>query len=137
MKVALAAAALILTGCTTFSTLDKGLATYIGQSPQVAFRDLGFPSGETQIAGKQVFYWGNSFTTSMPQTSSSRTTGTVGGTPFSANTTGTTWSTAEYDCDVRLIVGANGLVEDFDWQGNIGGCDAFARRVKARSQATN
>jgi hypothetical protein len=121
-----------LSGCTTFSTLDKGLQTFVGKPPQEAFDVMGYPKGEDRIAGRTVYVWGRHFSMAMPLSTNSTTTGSVAGTPFTATTSGTQWVDGEYECNVRLFVGDDGLVRNYDWSGNMGGCEAFAHRLKGR-----
>jgi hypothetical protein len=121
------ACVLALGGCTTFSNMENGLNALMGQPIQNAFDHLGYPSGQMQVGQDTVYGWGRSFVMSMPTSSTAQTTGYVGSTPYSANTNVTTWAPAQYSCDIKIIAGPDGRIKDWQFDGNMGGCEAYAK----------
>ncbi|WP_157668145.1 hypothetical protein [Croceicoccus marinus] len=127
MKKWIFPAALLLGGCTTFSNMENGLNVLMGQPIQVAFDNLGYPSGQMKVGDDTVYGWGRNFTMNMPTTSTAQTFGTVGTTPYSGTTTATSWTPTQYSCDVKIIAGPDGIIKDWQYNGNMGGCEAFAK----------
>ncbi|MEQ3745797.1 MAG: hypothetical protein ABNH53_06110 [Henriciella sp.] len=127
---AIAASFLGLQACTTFSDLEAGLSDLTGQPQTVAFDRLGYPDNQMEVGEDKVYFWGysNSFSLTTPTTQT--TTGYVGGTPFSANTTGYQTNNYNYNCSIKLIVGPDEIVKRWEYQGNIGGCSQYVKRLK-------
>jgi len=117
----------LLVGCQTFETMDAGLTSLRGQPYQAAFDVLGFPDGESQIAGKRVFTWGsrNAGSYSLPTFNTS--TAYVNGQTVYVQSQGTRTETYDYHCKIDVIVGSSGLIEHTKYDGNIGGCERYAR----------
>jgi hypothetical protein len=129
MRTLALAAALTLGACTTFSDIETGLDSYVGQPVQNVFSALGYPNGQQSIAGQNVYIWGNAFSMTMPQTNTSTTTGSVGGVPYQGTTTYNTYNTYNYECTIRVIASPNNIVQSWDYQGDIGGCSEYASRL--------
>ena len=127
--------ALLLAGCATFGNMEKGLNAMIGQPFQVALDTLGYPQGQMQVGSDTVYGWGRKFSMSMPRYNSANTYGQVGGTPYSATTGYTTYSNVEYSCDIKIIVDQDNIIKTWEFDGNIGGCDAYSKRLKPRKQS--
>ena len=120
----------VVAGCTTFSDMENGLNYLMGQPVQVAFENLGYPSGSYQIGDDTVYGWGRSFTMNMPTTSTTSVTGTVGTTPYSGYGTTTSYAPVNYACNVKIIAGADGVIKNWEYDGNAGGCGAYSARLK-------
>lgn len=85
-----------------------------------------------QVGEDTVYGWGRNFTMNMPQYRTATTTGYVGATPYSA-TTGTWGSVAaQYQCDIKIAVGPNNVIKTWQYDGNIGGCSAYASALKIK-----
>lgn len=124
------AAALSLTGCysmTSFAKLDRALPTFQGRPVADVVNYLGYPSSERTTMGKKIYVWSTAFTQVLPSTTS--TTGTVGGTPVTVNSTGM----RSYDlaCEIRVIT-VNDIVESFEYEGNNGACARYSRALEGR-----
>ncbi len=121
--------AVALSGCSTFDTLDTGLAGLVGQPLDVAISRLGYPDGSMNVADTTVYVWGHDTSVTMPQYGSQTTSGYVGNTPFSSTTYGQTGtSTVNYECTIRLGVNQQNVIVRYDWEGNLGGCMRYAGR---------
>lgn len=127
MKKLVIFAALTLGGCATFSNIENGLSSLVGKPVQVAFNSLGYPSGQMKIGDDTVYGWGRNFSVSMPTTATAHTAGYVGSTPYSGNTTATTWTPTQYSCDIKIIAGPDGIIKNWQYDGNVGGCAAYAK----------
>lgn len=123
-------AAPLLVGCQTFENIDAGLADLKGKPYQSAFKVLGFPDGEKSIAGYKVYVWGsrNSGSYSVPTFNSS--TAYVNGSPIYVQSQGTRTETYDYYCTIEVIVNTAGVIENAKYDGNIGGCERYAQRLK-------
>ena len=121
-----------LAACATFGNMEKGLNQLMSQPFEAAIDTLGYPKGQMQIGEHTVYAWGRSFEMSMPTTSTSNTTGYVGYKPFNATTNTTSWQTAEYSCDIRVVVGPDNIIKNWEFDGNIGGCEAYPKRLKPK-----
>jgi hypothetical protein len=94
-------ACVCLLGCAG-RTLSERLPGYIGQPASALISRLGHPTAEQNIAGKKVYVWStNQF---------------IEGT--------------SYGCKIRVIVDAKDIVTTWDLDGNEGGCDHYASRLR-------
>lgn len=121
----------LVAGCATFGDLDSGLAAMVGHHQSDVFAALGYPSSKLDIGGDTVYYWrsSSSQTLFLPQTHT--TTGYVGLNPVSVTTTQTQAIPIHYACEIKVVVGSDGLVKDWDYEGNLGGCESYINRLKA------
>ena len=129
-KLTFLASSALLGACSTFSNMETGLNTMVGQNYTAAFGKLGYPSGQMTFGEDTVYAWGRSFSMNMPRYNQTQTTGQVGGTSFSASTGYTSYSTVDYQCNVKIVVDRNGTIKNWEFDGNIGGCDAYSKRLK-------
>ncbi|RWQ80731.1 MAG: hypothetical protein EOS85_15795 [Mesorhizobium sp.] len=120
-------ALLILAGCQTFENMDAGLGSLRGQPYQAAFDILGFPDAENAIAGKRVFTWGSRNAGSYTVPTFNSSTAYVNGNPVYIQSQGARTETYDYHCKIDVIVGPSGLIEQSKYDGNIGGCERYAR----------
>ncbi|GFM29276.1 DNA polymerase gamma [Novosphingobium sp. PY1] len=121
-----------LSGCTTFSNMDKGLDALQGQPIEAAFAKMGMPNSEGILAGHKVYIWSNAYSMTMPTPQTTNYQGTVGTTPYSGTASTTAWKTSEYECTIRLFVDENERINNYDYSGNIGGCGTYSSRLKPR-----
>ena len=131
-KYLIVGATLLISACTTFSNLETGLAALVGQPFQAAIDKIGYPAGQMKVGDDTVYAWGRNFSMSMPTYNSAQTTGTVGSTPYTANTGYTSYQSVNYQCDVKIIVGPDNVIKSWQYDGNMGGCDAYASALKVR-----
>jgi hypothetical protein len=127
-------ALLAMAGCQTFENMDAGLSGLHGQPYQAAFDVLGFPDSESSIAGKRVFTWGSRNTGSYTVPTSTTSTAYVNGQIVTVQSQGTTTESFDYHCKIDVIVGASGIIEHTKYDGNIGGCERYAQRLKPKKQ---
>ncbi|MES0016154.1 hypothetical protein [Mesorhizobium sp. M0036] len=131
MKIRSICALIALTvaaGCQTFENMDAGLTSLHGQPYQAAFDVLGFPDAENTIAGKRVFTWGSRNAGSYTVPTFNSSTAYVNGQPIYVQSQGTATETYDYHCKIDVIVGDSGVIEQTKYDGNIGGCEKYARR---------
>lgn len=123
----------ILAGCQTFEHIDAGLSSLRGQPYQAAFNVLGFPDAESTIADKRVFTWGSRNVGSYTVPTFNSSTAYVNGKPIRIQTQGTATQTYDYHCRIDVIVGSSGMIEYTKYDGNIGGCERYARLLRPKS----
>ncbi|WP_027052802.1 hypothetical protein [Mesorhizobium erdmanii] len=117
----------IAAGCQTFENIDAGLSSLRGRPYQAAFDVLGFPDAENTIDNKRVFTWGSRNTGSYTVPTFNSSTAYVNGQPIYVQSQGTATETYDYHCRIDVIVGQSGLIEHTKYDGNIGGCERYAR----------
>lgn len=119
-----------LAGCSTTEDLQAGLGELKGKPYQAAFAKLGFPDSEKTIAGHKVYGWStqNSGSYSVPQFNTA--TSYVNGQAIYTNYQTSKQVSYDYYCTVEVIVDASGIIAHTKFDGNIGGCETFAQRVK-------
>ena len=131
MRIAILAASLALSACATTgqqasADLDSGLNALVGQPVQVAVARLGAPIGAAPVGDETVYGWGQGFT-------STEATHPTPGFIDAANQQGGVFPpprrTVQNDCVIRMTVGADGLIRDWDYHGNKRGCAAYAERL--------
>lgn len=120
-----------LTACTTFSNMETGLGALVGQDAHIAFNVLGYPSGKQEFGQETVYYWSisRSGTLIMPQTSTA--TGWAGTTPVSVTSTQNQFVPVNYTCQIKLVANDSGVLTSWEYEGNIGGCQSYSRRLKS------
>jgi len=123
-------AVVALSGCATFSDIDKGMAALVGQPISAAEARLGVASSEQQVGGKHVYVWGRDFNMSMPTTNTSSVNGTVNGHYYRGTVTTTGSQQVNYNCTLRFITDQSDRIISYDWQGNLGGCYGYGSALK-------
>lgn len=95
------------------------------------FRALGYPNAQQSFGGDTVYVWGRSAAGTMfvPQTST--TTGYVGRTPIYGTTTTMQPVALNYNCTIRVIVGETRVAKSWEYDGNIGGCSEYIKRLRS------
>lgn len=120
-----------LSGCATFGQMDDGLNSLIGKDKSIAFQALGYPSQEQNFDSTKVYTWTNS-TTGVALYSTPQTTyGTIGTTQFYGTTTQTNAIPVEYSCKIQIATNAKGIIENYNYDGNMGGCEGYIRRLNS------
>jgi len=123
-------AGLSLGGCVS-QNMDAGLQGLVGQDIHAAIARLGYPNSQRSVASDTVYTWSVSQTVTLPMTTGNPVFVTVGGVPASGLATSTSYVPVNYNCMIDLGAGANGIVKNYHWTGNIGGCSHYADALKA------
>ncbi|MBG7619367.1 hypothetical protein I5R65_07815 [Herbaspirillum sp. AP02] len=133
-KFALIITAAALTGCATWGQLDDGLKGLLGQPIDVAINKIGYPNSEQTIAGRKLYRWGSSSQQMayMPTTTTTNGYAGVGSgfTPYSSTTTGGTFVPLNYTCQITLEVDAKQIIQRYQADGNLGGCEPYIKALK-------
>jgi hypothetical protein len=119
---------LTLSGCTG-QMIEKGMNSMLGQPVNAVFARLGFPDGETMVAGRKAYIWANQSSGVMPIYTPTTTTGFIGNRPVSMTTSTYNMMPINNQCQIRVIVSAKDIVESWDYRGNQGGCRPYASRL--------
>lgn len=122
-----------LPGCA-FDALNKGLPYLTGKHIDAAVSALGLPNQQMQVGSYTVYVWDNRYSSTIPiyNTTTSTTTGRVGTIPvYGTTTTGTiNYIPVQHQCQIKLQVDTNNIIQRWEWFGNQGGCQLYANRVK-------
>ncbi|MEQ1933852.1 MAG: hypothetical protein ABL962_08235 [Fimbriimonadaceae bacterium] len=96
--------------------MDKGLRGFVGRDVREVVARLGYPDSEQLLLGDKVYTWNNESAGSMV---------------FPAPTAGTPATVVPYanSCTVKIIADSSGTIKDYDFYGNYGGCERYARAV--------
>ena len=136
MRVAFIISSLTLLGaCATTpqasASLTSGLNAIIGQPVEVAVARLGVPIAAVPTGAGTVYGWGRAFT-------STEALHPNGGF-LEANAQGGVFppprGTVENSCVIRMIVGADGRVRDWDVRGDQRACRTYADRLSGKAVA--
>jgi len=115
---------LFIAACSTFSSIDEGVASLRGQNINSLINIIGLPSAEQNIAGRKIFVWDTSQTVST-------TTAVPIYNPSGFNSYVYAPSSAEYVCTIKVVVDENDIIQSHELEGNIGGCQRWSRRISA------
>lgn len=128
---------ILLTGCVSFSQMERGLESLVGENSQEAFNVLGYPSAKQEFGNDIVYVWSSSQsgTIFVPQTST--THGTVGTTPVYGSTTYNQAVPVNYNCLIKLIADQDNTLRKWEYEGNIGGCAKYIRRLNDYYKSKN
>ncbi len=126
MKVARFVVVALLCGCAT-QQLNTGLQTLVGQNIQTAISHLGYPDGQRIVMGDTIYVWSTNRNVVMPLNTTSTTTGAVGGTPYYGTTSSMQMVPMAFQCTVQIATTSDGTIKSFQWEGNQGGCQRYAR----------
>jgi len=130
LVIALAA---IPIGCSTFEDISKGLDHLVGRDINKAISILGYPDDERVIAGKTIYFWRNSRSSTSTIPTYSTSTGYIGGSKFSASTTGQSAVTTSLNCEIKIITGKSNKILTWEYNGNLGACRKYSKRLSARA----
>ena len=133
-KIIISLAVLALSGCATWGQMEDGLASLQGKPLNVAVNTLGYPSGERTIAGRRLVVWSNQSRGVMfvPQTATTYGNVNALGAAGTYNQT-TSYSSAvplDYQCEIVLEVGTNDIIQGYQYQGNLGGCNNYINSLR-------
>ena len=121
-----------LSGCATLNDLQDGLTSLEGVSQEELFATLGYPDGQMQMDEHTVVYvWGREFQSTYALPTTQNTTGYMGTTDFSMQTTGLQFFPVNNMCSIKYIV-KDGIASQWEYFGNVGGCKPYIERVKHR-----
>jgi hypothetical protein len=120
--------ALGLSGCVT-SQMNGGLDYLVGLNVEAALSVLGYPDGQREMLGDTLYVWSSSHDVALPMTTTATTTGNVGGMPYYGSTTRMGYMPANFNCTIQLAVGPDKIIKSWQWNGNMGGCQPYARRL--------
>lgn len=124
----------ILPSCV-MSNIDEGLTALTGKPISTAVQVLGYPDQERRFQNDKIYIWSTSFQGTYTTPETATTTGYIGGTPVYGTTTYNTTQTANYSCLIKIITGTNGLIKNWEYNGNPGGCGSYASRLKAYAKS--
>lgn len=122
---------ILVNGCATFGEMEEGLDALKGKEPRVAFDVLGYPSGKQQFGSDTVYFWtvNESGVVLLPQTSD--VYATVGNKPVYGTVTSTQAVPVHHNCHIKLIADPSDRITKWEYEGNMGGCERYIRRLKA------
>ncbi|SCW76999.1 hypothetical protein SAMN02927900_04748 [Rhizobium mongolense subsp. loessense] len=120
----------VASGCTTMEDAKPAMQSLKGQPVQAAFAKLGYPDAEQNIAGKKIYVWNTSSSGTYTVPTTNTATTYVNGQAIYSTVQGTRTESYDYSCKLRLIASQGGIIENWDWDGNIGGCERYAARLK-------
>jgi hypothetical protein len=123
-------AAILLSGCSPWSTINDNLQPMRGQPVDALFMKLGYPQSEGTVAGRYFYIWQAGGTVFIPETSTTTGYGMAGSQPF--NYTETTFSGGSpmaLHCSLRVFVDNDNKITSWDGGGNNGACLNFVDRL--------
>lgn len=123
VTVIVIATVFVSAGCSLLSTFDDieaGLVDLKGQPITAAIEKIGYPDGSSEIAGRKVYVWSTDRNvTNMRSYPSYSPSGTM--TPVYMT------SNSNYWCKISVITDDTDVIVDHDFEGNIGGCERYAK----------
>jgi hypothetical protein len=125
--------ALGLSGCVT-SRMNDGLSDLVGLDVDAAVAVLGYPDGQREMMGDTLYIWSSNHNVVLPMATTTTTTGNFGGVPYYGSTTGMGYMPANLNCTIQLAVGPNKVIKSWQWNGNMGGCQPYARSLRSLSR---
>ena len=111
--------------CSTFNDMDNGLAAMKGQPVDNLIAVLGYPSGQTTVAGRNFVVWSTARTVSGTTPVSTYNPGSYGG--YSTTYMPTSYN---YNCTIKVEVDAQNRIVGYNYDGNIGGCQGYSKALK-------
>lgn len=133
--------ALMLNGCSTFQDIEEGLNNFRGQHISELYAHIGYPKGSLKLpdVGSPSGFWTayvwdtrQQVSMTLPQTTYNTGTFNYGGQMGTFGGSSTTWvtQTGDFWCRLTVTVGPTGYVNGFSYEGNIGGCEYYARPLR-------
>ncbi len=112
--------------------IDMRLGQMQGQPVTVAFNKLGYPTGESQVAGQYFYYWSNTGTVLVPTTVTTSGVAFVGKktVSYDQTTTGPD-QVVPVACSIRVFVDQRNIITAHDYTGNQEACAAYAQKLDA------
>jgi len=110
--------------------INAQLAAMHEQPVSNVFARLGYPTGESQVAGTKFYYWSNNGIVMQPTTYDTTTTTWVGKKAITSDqTTFGPDQPVPYGCMIRVFVNPDETVFNYDVRGDQTGCASFAQRL--------
>jgi len=121
--------------CSTFQDISDGLDRYNGQHIDYLIDVIGYPSYQQKFGSRELYVWDSSrqVTLSMPKTvyhSGSVSSGNGGYGTYGGTSTVTEQQTYNYNCKISVEVNDDQRIIGNNFEGNIGGCERYARAFR-------
>lgn len=120
-------------GCASWGDMKRGLDGLLGKPLDAAIAKLGYPTAEQTIAGRKLYRWQVSEQSTIVTPTVATTTGTVGAglgsVPYSVRTTSAIVEPVVYHCQIVLEVDKMEIVQRYQYDGNLGGCESYITRL--------
>lgn len=116
-------------GCVTFGQFEEGLNSLVGKHEREAYAALGYPSSKQDFSGEVVYIWDRSGTTTSVVPSTTTTSGYVGTTPVTGTTRSNQVVQRAYNCNIKIIVGADSIIKKWEYMGDKAGCSPYMKRL--------
>lgn len=127
MRVAIIAASLALAACAAHSQASTGLESsldaLVGQPVEAAVAELGRPIGTSRVGTDIVYGFGHTYTSTEY---SNAVAGPVAPADYRGGTFPQPRRTVQKSCVIRVVVGANGLIRDWNYQDSNRDCRSSA-----------
>ena len=140
--VILALVALVVSGCSTITYMNRALGTVQGKNINVLIDIMGLPNAEQVIAGRRAFIWNNESTVNTVTPVFSTTQGSVIANSTSLNnrsygtynqsTTAYVPTTRRSSCTITVEVDDAGTILKSHTHGTRRGCNRYVRDFKNR-----
>jgi hypothetical protein len=119
----------VLSACAT-KTLDKGLPYLVGQPFDAAVAVLGEPTESKEKSGRTFYQWEAEYNGAVPvvQGGTSQPMGSPGAAPSLLGAT--TYMPVNHICRIQLAVDESGIIQDWNYSGNQGGCQYYEKSVR-------
>ena len=119
--------------------IDDGLLAMRGMPVDNLIKILGYPDGETTVAGRRLLVWSTNRTvnTVTPVTNYTTSSASAYGSGGYAYGTGSSTTTSyvpvsyNYNCTIRVEIDRSERIVGHDFQGNIGGCSRYSQAIAA------
>ncbi len=136
MRIAIVAASLALSACAAHTQasreLDRSLDAMIGEPVELALARLGQPIATAPLGPDLVYGWGVGFTSTELL---HPTPGFIDAAEVQGGVFPPPRRVRHESCVIRIVVGADGRIREWDYQGNARGCRSYAGRTAEPSTA--
>ncbi len=121
-----------LTGCASMvsKNISSGLEYFIGRPIDSAVQVRGYPDGKREILGHTLYIWSSNHSATLAVPTMSTTTGVAGSIPVYGTTTSVMPIYGSFYCTITLAVDAKDTIVNWQWTGNLGGCEQYAKILK-------
>lgn len=136
MRRSLALIPALLIACTPSQDISEGMTQFRGQPIDNVASVLGAPNDERVIAGRRYVIWSTNRNVSYTMPVTNYLSGTVnasngGFATYGGTSTSYVPMSASYVCTLTVEVSDQYIVQNFSFDGNIGGCRGYASRLRA------
>jgi hypothetical protein len=137
MRVAIVASSLVLSACTTpaqqaSTDLKKSLDAMVGQPVEVAIARLGEPIASVPVGSDSVYGWGYGFTRTE---FSNAAPGWIDAASAEGGVFPAPRRAVHDGCVIRMVVGGDGRIQDWNHQGNDRSCRDYADHLVGQAVA--